>query len=139
MPFNKHVENLCDGVYFDFKWSQDLREHLRDIRMILDIICTVPERYVPHRWLSIYDVPMNLDRLRDALVIFYYLYLSGQDKSHNFHVVRETYVRRQVREASKEAIKAIADTFRKRKRTEEGIKRRDRLIEKLFIQQNLHV
>ena len=49
----------------------------------------------------------------------------------------EIYVRRQVCEASKEAIKAIPGTLRKQKQTEEGIKRRDRIIEKLFIQQKL--
>ena len=67
MPFNKNIENLCDNVYF--KWSQDLREHLRDICLILDITCTIPERYVPPRWLSIYNISMNLDRLCDALVL----------------------------------------------------------------------
>ena len=65
------------------------------------------------------------------------LSLSGQDKSDNFHVVMEIYVCHQVCEASKEATKAIADTLRKRKRTEEGIKRWDHIIEKLFIQQKL--
>ena len=65
------------------------------------------------------------------------LSLSGQDKSDNFHVVMEIYICRQVCEASKEATKAIADTLRKRKRTEEGIKRWDHIIEKLFIQQKL--
>ena len=67
VPFSKHIENLCDNVYF--KWSQDLREHLRDICMILDITYTIPERYVPPRWLSIYNISMNLDRLWDALVL----------------------------------------------------------------------
>ena len=67
MPFSKHIENLCDNVYF--KWSQDLREHPRDICMILDITYTIPERYVPPRWLSIYNISMNLDRLCDALVL----------------------------------------------------------------------
>ena len=65
-------------------------------------------------------------------MIFYYSYLPGQDKSDNVRVVMEMYVRRQVSEASKEAIKAIADTLSKRKRTDEGIKRWDRIIEKLF-------
>ena len=105
--------------------------------MILDRIYTIPERYVPHRWLSIYDVSKNLDRSWDALVIFYYSYLSVQDKSDNFRMVMEIRVRRQISEASKEPIKAIADTSRKWKRTDEGIKRRDRIIEKLFIQQKL--
>ena len=49
MPFNKQVQNLCDDEYFDFKSSQDLREHLWDICMILDITYTIPERYVSHR------------------------------------------------------------------------------------------
>ena len=49
----------------------------------------------------------------------------------------EIYIRRQVSEASKEAIKVIADTLCKQKRTDEGIKRQDPVIEKLFIQQKL--
>ena len=61
-------------------------------------------------------------------MIFYYSYLSGQDKSENFRVVLEIYVRRQVSKASKEAIKAIADKLRKRKQTHEGIKRRDHIM-----------
>ena len=124
MSFNKHVENLCDDVYFYFKWSQDLREHFGGIGMILYITYTIPKRYVPHGWLSIYDESMNLDRLWDVLVTFYYSYLSGQNKSDNFRVVVEIYVRHQVSQASEEAIKAIVDTLRKRKLTDEGIKRR---------------
>ena len=71
---------------------------------------------------------MNIDRLWDALVIFYYSYLSGQDKTGNFRVVMEIYVRLQVSKASKEAIKAIADKLRKPKQTDEGIKRRDHIM-----------
>ena len=92
--------------------------------MILYITYTIPKRYVPHSWLSIYDGSMNLDRLWDVLVIFDYSYLSGQNKSDNFCVVVEIYVRHQVSQASEEAIKAIVNTLRKRKLTDEGIKRR---------------
>ena len=28
VPFNNHIESLYDDVYFDFKWLQDLQEHL---------------------------------------------------------------------------------------------------------------
>ena len=65
MPFNQNIENLCDNVYF--KWSQDLREHLRDICMILDITYTIPETYVPPRWLSIYNIYES--RLWDAFAL----------------------------------------------------------------------
>ena len=40
----------------------------------------------------------------------------------------EIYVRLQVSKASKETIKAIADKLRKRKQTDEGIKRRDHIM-----------
>ena len=40
----------------------------------------------------------------------------------------EIYVRLQVSKASKEAIKAIADKLRKRKQTDEGIKRGDHIM-----------
>ena len=49
----------------------------------------------------------------------------------------EIYIRRQVSKASKEAIKVIADLLCKWKWTDEGIKRQDPVIEKLFIQQKL--
>ena len=49
----------------------------------------------------------------------------------------EIYIRRQVSKASKEAIKVIADLLCKQKQTDEGIKRQDPVIEKLFIQQKL--
>ena len=49
----------------------------------------------------------------------------------------EIYIRRQVSEASKDAIKVIADTLCKQKQTDEGIKRQDPVTEKLFIQQKL--
>ena len=82
--------------------------------MILDITYTNPERYVPPRWFSIYNISMNLDRLWDALGIIYCSYLSGQHKSDHFCVVMEIYIHRQVSEASKEAIKVVADLLCKR-------------------------
>ena len=48
--------------------------------MILDITYTNPERYVPPRWFSIYNVSMNLDRLWDALVIIYCSYIRATQK-----------------------------------------------------------
>ena len=48
--------------------------------MILDITYMIPERHTPHRWLSIYAVAMNLDRLWGALAIFYYSVYQGKTK-----------------------------------------------------------
>ena len=43
-PFDEYLEGLCDAIYFDFKWSEDLREHLRYICLILSITYTIPEK-----------------------------------------------------------------------------------------------
>lgn len=37
---------------------------------MLGVKFTMPQRYVSHRWLSVYDVTMNTHRMFDALAIF---------------------------------------------------------------------
>lgn len=38
---------------------------------MLGVKFTMPQRYVSHRWLSVYDVTMNTHRMFDALAIFF--------------------------------------------------------------------
>lgn len=69
-PFNHLAEALFLDIFNDLKWSPDLRESMEDICLMLDVKFTMPQRYVSHRWLSVYDVTMNTHRMFDALAIF---------------------------------------------------------------------
>lgn len=43
---------------------------MEEICLMLGVKFTMPQRYVSHRWLSVYDVTMNTHRMFDALAIF---------------------------------------------------------------------
>lgn len=70
-PFNHLAEALFLDIFNDFKGSPDLRESMEEICLMLGVKFTMPQRYVSHRWLSVY-VTMNTLRMFDALAIFYY-------------------------------------------------------------------
>lgn len=44
--------------------------------MICNVKYTMPQRYVGHRWLSVYDVTLDAMRLLDCLTLFYFPWIS---------------------------------------------------------------
>ena len=79
-PFNYWVEGLFGDLHTDFKWSSDLKEALAEMCLLLGVKFTVPERFVPHRWLSAHDLAVSTIRLLDVLKVFYFSFLSKNDK-----------------------------------------------------------
>lgn len=67
-PFKGHVESLLTDLHSDFMWSPDYRELLQTICSVLGIKFTNPQRYVPHRWLSVYDVTVDTIRLFEHIL-----------------------------------------------------------------------
>lgn len=95
-PFGGHVEAFMRDVHTDFKWSHELREKLFDICAILGIKAIAPERYVPHRWLSVLDVATDTVHLFDAYTVFYYSFLSQKDQELHGDILDKIYKQREV-------------------------------------------
>lgn len=79
--FQQQVERLFCDVFADFKWSADLRQYFEEVCKLIGVKYTVPQRYISHRWLSVYDVALDHVRLSDALILFYYSFLSKEDRA----------------------------------------------------------
>ena len=77
--FEKEVEGLLTKLFYDFKWSPDKTEALTLICEALGIKGTTPENYVPHRWVSVYDVSVDTERMWDAYYVFYFSFLTNDD------------------------------------------------------------
>lgn len=105
--FGYCVEQLYNDVFNDFKWSADLRELLQEICCMLNIKYTMPQRYVSHRWLSVYDVALDTLRLFDCLTVFYFAWLPESEKCKFLPAVVEVYHRLRVSQISRERITAI--------------------------------
>lgn len=121
-------------MYNDFKWSSDMKAKLGDICVILGLKPTVPERYVPHRWLSILDVSLDTLRLFDAYILFHYSFLSAKDIPIYLEVMQEVIDRRAVPAEGKKIIVEMQRSLRKKYSsfTKEGKDRKQRILHKIF-------
>ena len=131
-PFEFWVERLHTDVHTDFKWSVDLRDALANICELIGLKFTMPERFVNHRWLSVYDVTLSNNRLMDGLKVFYYAFLCKDDKPlYHAHII-QIYHRRQVSKEAQSEIRSIQRKLSDKIMTEDGKTRKKRIIERLF-------
>jgi len=131
-PFNNWVEALHTSIFNDVKWSSDIRDYLKQICFAIGVKFTMPERFVSHRWLSCYDVSVSNMLKLDAFTILYYSFLTPSDKSSFKHLIEGIYRRRQVSDESKKIISTVHTNLGKKKITEDGQKRKDKCMERLF-------
>lgn len=131
-PFEKFVEYLLTSLFNDFKWSADKREALQLICEALGIKYTTPEGYVSHRWLSVYDVSLDTERMWDADVVFYFSFLTKKDGAIYSDCILEVFKKCNIANSTKEAIGKLQKKLGQKKMTKDGQARINRIIQKLF-------
>jgi len=112
-PFKSFIEQLYNDLFNDFKWSPDLREMFQEICIMLNIKYAMPQRYVSHRWLSVYDVTLDTLRLFDALTVFYFPLLTESERVKFLPTIVEVYHRLGVSQSSRERISQIRKVMHK--------------------------
>ncbi|CAC5390542.1 unnamed protein product [Mytilus coruscus] len=142
-PFEGFAEHLMSDIFNDYKWSTDQRQALEEICGILNIKYTMPQNYVPHRWLSVYDVILDLQRMLDAHTIIYFTWLSQfpstmNDKAKYLPLTVEILHRNGVQEPARERIWEIRKIACKSdfllSQSQNGKARKLRMVEKLFME-----
>ncbi|GFN98346.1 endonuclease v-like [Plakobranchus ocellatus] len=92
-PFEGWVERLFHDLNTDFKWSSISKDILAEICHLFNVKFSAPQRFIPHRWLSVYDTSLSTHRLLDMLRLFYYPFTASQTHKkkeinniiHRFH------------------------------------------------------
>ena len=74
-PFDGWVEQLYRDLHTDHKWSVDLRDMLAEICELMGVAFTMPPNYIPHRWLSVYDVGISTKLMMAPFKVFYYAFI----------------------------------------------------------------
>ena len=69
-PFKSWAEGLFRDIYNEFHWSSANRDVLKEISIILDHKFTVPQQFIPHRWLSCYDVAQSTLEQLHVLTVY---------------------------------------------------------------------
>ena len=93
-----------------------------------------PEKYVSHRWLSVYDVSVDTVRMWDAYIVFYFAYLSDDDRVTYHSSVLDVFKKYDVGKKNQGAIQELQNEMRRKMKTmtKEGLARTKRIVEKLF-------
>ncbi|XP_059386115.1 uncharacterized protein LOC132120909 [Carassius carassius] len=135
-PFERWVESLLSDLHTDHKWSADMKDGLREICSIFGIHFSRPECYIPHRWLSVLDVSLEVLRMWDALVMFYYAFLSNEDKCTYKDIVSAILQKRKVQGTGRARIKELWKELGNRSKnfTNEGKMRKVRICKKVLFE-----
>ena len=131
-PFGYWVEELYSKIHADFKYSTDLREALSNICQLLGVKFTMPERFISHRWLSCYDVSVGTIRMWDPLTVFYFAFLPQDDRVLYQSILTSIYKQRDLSKEAEREIKLIQKDIGSKAMTEDGKKRKELAIKKIF-------
>ena len=128
--FDNYVEFFCDDLYNDFKYSPDLREYFGEICAFLDADCKVPLQRIPHRWLSSYDASVRNLFALDALTIFYFAWVSSAERIKHSNLYNQ--LTSSLTTMQNARLNVIIQELKKKNLTEQGRKRKGRIVRKLF-------
>lgn len=132
-PFLKHIEILCDNIYFDLK-SADKRELFFEMCEILGVKPLKPLSRPDHRWLYVLIVLERIECLWDALVMFYFSWLSKDDTNIFKDDITAITAKRELSVSQIEKVNGIQSQLKKKSMTEDGKNRKQRIAVRLFEQ-----
>lgn len=134
-PFQGWVERLFHDLYTDFKWSSESKQILSELCSAFNLKFSVPKRFIPHRWLSAYDVSMSTLRLLDMLYLFYFPFVNDPN---NHRADIRTIIQRLQNSKLESRVYQIFELLRQKNKTltKDGRQRKERLVERLFANKN---
>ncbi|KAH3842991.1 hypothetical protein DPMN_116497 [Dreissena polymorpha] len=132
-PFTRYLESLFNDVHADFQYCSEYAEMLAQICAVIVVTYCKPARFIPHRWLSAYDLSVQTTMLLDAYVLFYYSFMKNEDRQTYKEVVDQILSGRGVHKEGQRKLKDIQERIAAKKMTQDGKERKKRIIEKVLL------
>ena len=120
-------------MFNNLKWSPDLQSYMKELAELVGVSFMMPERYVPTQWLSILNCADDFLNKKDPYAPFYFLFIQSND-DRSLYKTDIDILLHDKNDKVKSQVKQIQAILRKKKLTEDGQKRTDRIIRRLFIQ-----
>ena len=106
---------------------------MKELAELAGVSFTMPERYVPTWWLSVLNCADDFFQQKGCIrSVFFYFIQSNDDRS--LYKTDTDILLNNKNDKVKLRVKQIQAILRKKKLTEDGQKRKDRIIRRLFIQ-----
>ena len=127
--FDQFIETLFRDLFNNLKWSPDLQSYMKELAELVGVSFTMPERYVPTWWLSVLNCDNDFLNKKDAYALFYFLFIQSTDDRSLYKMDVDILLNGK-NDKVKSRVKQIQAILRKKKLTEDGQKRKDRIIKK---------
>ena len=112
-PFQNWVVDLINNLYVDFKHSTQHQDWFKTICYLLGLPATSVGRFVSNRWLSIYDTTATTLMIWDALLVYYYAFLSDGNENRYKPVIDQILQEKEVDQAAREILSEINKDLKK--------------------------
>ena len=129
-----YLEKLFTDLFTDFRYCTQYKDIMSEICRIAKVNFTVPQRFTPHRWLSAYDLSVETSRLFDIYVIFYSAFLPVTLKGQ-YRPLVDALIQKFETHQARERIRDLLSILGAKKQTPKCKKRKERIMDYLFIQQ----
>ncbi|GFR99492.1 hypothetical protein ElyMa_001046400 [Elysia marginata] len=129
--FEHCVERLFDDLHIDFKWSSESRDLIAELCFLFDLNYSVQPRFVPHRWLSAYDIALATLRLYDVYRLFYFPFV---DNMSTYRKEIQAIMNKLPTTKPQLRVQSIFEILKLKYKTmtKEGKSRKQRIVERLF-------
>ncbi|CAL8237186.1 unnamed protein product [Boreogadus saida] len=108
--------------------------YLREVAEYMDIPATNPQRFIPHRWLSAYDVGMHTKRMLPVYKVLYFGFMGKEDKALYKDPLQQLYTDYHVSEKAQRRIAFLHQDLSKKGMTESGKMRKSRVVKKIWFE-----
>ena len=99
---------------------------------MLGVKCTMPQRFLSHRWLSSLDLTEDTLRLFDCYTLLYYQFLPTPDKTTYHAILVNILAKNEITAEARQEILRLRNELGKIQMTAEGKRRKQGIIKQLF-------
>ena len=133
-PFQRYIEDIADDLYYDAQKSPKVKDLLNKIQHLLGSTQPLQVlRYCPSRFLQILDVAERLHRLMDALRVYYFAFLMGEEQSQYRYFIDDILKKHDVAADAAARIRVIQIQQAKQAKSSTSECRKDRLLTALSV------
>ncbi|KAK6320349.1 hypothetical protein J4Q44_G00094560 [Coregonus suidteri] len=111
---------ICTLIISGLQIKEKQMMYLKEICRYLNIPGSNPQRFVPHRCLSTYDVSISTHRMLPAYKVLYYGFLSNDDQELYKDPLEHIYKEHHVSKKAQARIKSLHEDLNRKGMTQQG-------------------
>ncbi|XP_045192915.2 uncharacterized protein LOC123549137 [Mercenaria mercenaria] len=131
------VQMFCSDLFYDIEEFPKVKHLFQEVQELLNITATKHLiRPISSRFLQIKDVMTRVLSLLDSLTVYYYSFLSEEEKTKYRSVISQIFSNHQVSDEAQASVILLQISQEKQQKSVTSTERKDRILDYLFSRRN---